>query len=32
MKKFLGGLFLLLAVGMMTACSTSGTSQKKYSK
>ena len=28
MKKFLGGLFLLLAVGMMTACSTSGTSQK----
>ena len=28
MKKFLGGLFLLLALGTMTACSTSGTSQK----
>lgn len=28
MKKFLGGLFLLLAVGSMTACSSSGTSQK----
>ena len=28
MKKFLGGLSLLLALGTMTACSTSGTSQK----